>query len=303
MIRTRGKSWQVDVEMIGKQLRRTAPTFTETCNLEATMKDMLELTWSRFWTHQKNGKGSKQRALIVLEDMEWMDLRPAEITRNSLLKVCDFYLNKGNKCATVNRKNAAISKLLSTALDEELISHKPVIPHLREMNARTRFISLAEEEALLCSLCELGYVAECHLVQFLLDTGCRVGEALALHPGTVDRHSKSVLFEDTKNGTSRMIPLTDRALDSALKWGAVKSTSGFSQKFNRARNHARLSEDVTPHVMRHTCASRLAQSGISVVIIKAWLGHKTIRMTDRYAHLDTSNLLVAKDVLDKFGKK
>ncbi|MFQ2629026.1 hypothetical protein ACK3Y1_19305, partial [Aeromonas caviae] len=63
------------------------------------MKDMLELTWSRFWTHQKNGKGSKQRALIVLEDMEWMDLRPAEITRNSLLKVCDFYLNKGNKCS------------------------------------------------------------------------------------------------------------------------------------------------------------------------------------------------------------
>jgi len=100
-----------------------------------------------------------------------------------------------------------------------------------------------------------------------------------------------------------MIPLTDRALDSALKWGTVKSTSGFSQKFNRARDHARLSEDVTPHVMRHTCASRLAQSGISVVIIKAWLGHKTIRMTDRYAHLDTSNLLVAKDVLDKFGKK
>ncbi|MND82153.1 Tyrosine recombinase XerD [compost metagenome] len=277
--------------------------YTEAAAVETTMRDLVELTWLRYWEQQKNGEGSKRRALMVLEDLEWIDLSPVEITRKSLLQLVDFYLQKDNSNATVNRKIAAITKLLGTAFDEELINRKPTIRFLTERNARTRFITLSEEEALLYWLRELGYVGECHLTIFLLDTGCRVGEALKLRPEHVDRQRKCVLFGDTKNGTTRMIPLTDRALDSVLKWGEVKSVSVFDQKFKRAREHAGLGNDVTPHVMRHTNASRLAQSGVSVVILKAWLGHKTIRMTDRYAHLDTSSLQVAKDVLEQFSKK
>jgi len=336
MIRQRGSRWQVDVFVDGRRVRRAAATYAKARDMElrlqssqvgiemarevtqrkprksrerqqafteATMKDMVELTWLRYWAQQKNGEGSKRRALMVLEDMGWLDLSPDEITRKSLLCLVDFYLQKGNSNATVNRKIAAITKILGTAFDEELINQKPTIRLLAETNARTRFITLSEEEALLYWLRELGYVDECHLTIFLLDTGCRVGEALKLRPEHVIRQRKCVLFKDTKNGMTRMIPLTDRALDSVLKWGSVKNGRVFSQKFNRARDRAGLSDDVTPHVMRHTSASRLAQSGISVVIIKAWLGHKTIRMTDRYAHLDTSSLLVARDVLDKFSDK
>lgn len=54
----------------------------------------------------------------------------------------------------------------------------------------------------------------------------------------------------------------------------------------------RLSFDAqfTPHCLRHTCASRLVQSGVGIRVVQEWLGHKTIQMTMRYAHLSPTSL-------------
>src|SRR5213595_2280329 len=44
-------------------------------------------------------------------------------------------------------------------------------------------------------------------------------------------------------------------------------------------------EQVVPHILRHTCASRLVQGGIDIRRVQMWLGHQTLSMTMRYAHL------------------
>ena len=100
----------------------------------------------------------------------------------------------------------------------------------------------------------------------------------------------------------RKIPLTERALASALQWGQLNGL-GFYNRFIQARKHVGLGVDVTPHTLRHTCASRLAQSGVPMAIIKVWLRHKSIRMTDRYAHLNDSKLIVARNALVYFNDK
>lgn len=339
MIRKRGNSWQIDVTVNGRRVRRAALTYAAACDMVLslthslagtqasvirdsqnssefpmpeeiptpenvrTMKGMLELTWLRDWAYQKDGEGSRRRSIMVLEDMGWMDLNPAEINKKHLRHLRDFYLKKDNKPATVNRKISAIQKLLATAFDEELVSQKATVPFCKEQNAITRYLLPQEEEAILQAMCELNYVAEYHLCRFLIDTGCRVGEALALRPRNIDWQKKTVLFEDTKNGTSRLLPLTDRAIDSVLKWGTVKNTNVFSQKFTRARVRAGVGAGVTPRVLRHTCASRLAQSGVTTRILQGWMGHKTLRMTARYAHLNSESLLGARDVLNDFNRK
>jgi integrase len=53
------------------------------------------------------------------------------------------------------------------------------------------------------------------------------------------------------------------------------------------------------HDLRHTFGSRLAQAGVSLTTIKELMGHKTIQVTMRYAHLAPSNMHDAVKVLDR----
>jgi site-specific recombinase XerD len=57
------------------------------------------------------------------------------------------------------------------------------------------------------------------------------------------------------------------------------------------------------HVLRHTFASDLAAEGMSMRIIQELLGHSTITMTMRYAHLAPSSLRAAADVLEQRVKR
>lgn len=56
--------------------------------------------------------------------------------------------------------------------------------------------------------------------------------------------------------------------------------------------------DVTAHTLRHTCASRLVQRGVSIYKVQKFLGHADIRMTERYAHLAPSDLDEAVTALE-----
>lgn len=76
-------------------------------------------------------------------------------------------------------------------------------------------------------------------------------------------------------------------------------------KYRAVWNEAKASiglgtdEDVVPHVLRHTCASRLVQGGIDIRRVQTWLGHQTLTMTMRYAHLATNDLDVCVPILER----
>jgi integrase len=53
--------------------------------------------------------------------------------------------------------------------------------------------------------------------------------------------------------------------------------------------------------LRHTCASRLAQAGVDIKRIQEFLGHKTLAMTLRYAHLTPKHLQVCADVINEIN--
>ena len=58
-----------------------------------------------------------------------------------------------------------------------------------------------------------------------------------------------------------------------------------------------------PHVLRHTCASRLVQGGIDIRRVQTWLGHQTLQMTMRYAHLASQDLDSCVPVLEIMARK
>jgi integrase len=203
---------------------------------------------------------------------------------------------RGNSNATINRKIAALSKLLRKAFKMGDIHSLPEFRRQKERAGRIRFLEREEEEALFSAIRKRSEDAY-RLSIFLVDTGCRLGEGLGLIWNDIQGARAS--FWITKSGRSRTVPLTSRAQQAvAIPRTRLKGPFAMLQQvryraiWNEAKAEVGLGADtqVVPHILRHTCASRLVQGGIDMRRIQMWLGHQTLQMTMRYAHLATHDL-------------
>ena len=177
---------------------------------------------------------------------------------------------RGNSNATINRKMAALSKLLRKANKMGDVHSLPEFKRQKESAGRIRFLDHDEESALFSQIrshSEL-YARFCI---FLVDTGARLSEGLDLRWG--DLTDTRATFWVTKSGRSRSVPLTRRAA-LAITASDRRKPGPFSdidqQRFRTAWHQAKEvvglgdDKDVVPHILRHTCASRLVQGGIDI---------------------------------------
>ena len=146
------------------------------------------------------------------------------------------------------------------------------------------------------------------LTRFLLLTGWRRGEALALKASEVDLARRTATLGDSKTGRS-LRPLSSAATDllrtatasdpkpDALFFPASRgggTMSGFPKIWEHVAKSGDLS-GVTPHVFRHSFASLAADLGFSESTIAALVGHKGRSVTSRYIHSADAVLLAAAD--------
>lgn len=211
-------------------------------------------------------------------------------------QLCESLRERGNSNATINRKLSALSKLLRKAFKMGDIHSLPEFKRQKERAGRIRFLEHDEEAALFAAI--RARSEDCYrLSTFLVDTGCRLGEGIGLIWNDVQGPRAS--FWITKSGRSRTVPLTSRA-QAAVQIPRGRHKGPFSMLtqpqfravWNSAKEEVGLGSDpqVVPHILRHTCASRLVQGGIDMRRIQMWLGHQTLQMTMRYAHLATNDL-------------
>ena len=151
------------------------------------------------------------------------------------------------------------------------------------------------------------------VVKFALFTGKRRGEILSLRWEDIDLDNRLMTFHgfNTKSGKSQTLPVGQKAYEALLMAKALKvcnhvfsskngqySPDGFNSIWRRIRNKAGLT--IRFHDLRHTYASYLASSGkVDIYTLKELLGHSTIEMTQRYAHLVNGALKRAVDVADE----
>lgn len=235
-------------------------------------------------------------------------LRPERLTDFPQRKL-DFIVGelrkRGNSNATINRKLSALRKLLKKAMKMGEIRSLPEFRRLKERQGRIRFLD-HDEEARLFAAIRVRSELYADLSIFLVDTGARLGEAIGLRWNDID--SARVTFWLTKSGKSRTLPLTRRAQQAVARQAgrAQGPYHGIEQyHFRRIWNEAKAEvgmgddRNVVPHVLRHTCASRLVRGGVDMRRVQTWLGHQTLAMTMRYAHLATHDLEVCLPVLER----
>ncbi len=218
--------------------------------------------------------------------------------QNTLDSLIGTLRQRGNSNSTINRKMAALSKLLRKAYKMGDIHSLPEFRRQKERAGRIRFLERDEEARLFAAIRSRSEDAY-RLSVFLVDTGCRLGEALGLIWNDIQSHRVS--FWITKSGRSRTIPLTERAREAVTFSTDGRRPKGpfamldqphFRAIWNEAKAEVGLGADtqVVPHILRHTCASRLVQGGVDIRRVQMWLGHQTLQMTMRYAHLATNDL-------------
>jgi integrase len=255
----------------------------------------------------------------------WEEGRHKENVRSFLGEIDEIFLNKrfstfsqetldglvgtlrerGNSNATINRKMAALSKLLRKACKMGDIYSLPEFRRQKEKSGRIRFLEIEEEERLFAEI-RLRSEHYWQLAIFLVDTGARLGEAIGLHWNDV--HDGTVTFWLTKSGRSRTVPLTQRVREilrsmertKSGPFGKIKQYQ-FRAVWHEAKGAVGLGADdeLVPHCLRHTCASRLVRGGVDIRRVQMWLGHQTLQMTMRYSHLATHDLDVCVPILER----
>lgn len=136
------------------------------------------------------------------------------------------------------------------------------------------------------------------LIVLAIETAMRQGEMLSLTWNDVDLEKRIAHLDMTKNGESRDVPLSSRALDAleALKQQQIddrvvpSTKSGVQQAWGHLRARAGLS-DFHFHDLRHEAVSRLLERGLNVIETATISGHKELRMLQRYSHLRAEDLV------------
>lgn len=188
------------------------------------------------------------------------------------------------KPATVNRELACLNAMLNKAIEWNLIHKAVKIKLLKEAPPRVRYLSYDELKNLL-SVCSIKLVT---IILFAIATGLRRDELIFLQWKNIDTDNCIVHIEDSKTHSRRDISITQNILNRLTQLpkenNYVFGGHNHRKQFETAVKKAGI-ENFRFHDLRHTCASYLAINGASLLVIKELLGHKTLTMTMRYAHL------------------
>jgi integrase len=228
------------------------------------------------------------------------EVTPARIVaaRNKLLNSAGVRKIK-LKPASVNRYCAALRHCLNIGVREfGLLDDNPMrkVRQLTEPRGRVRFLTVPERESLL-QTCKAHSDSLYLIVVLALSTGARRGELLSLRWPDVDLQRGMLTFQETKNGERRSTPLVGHAAKHMRAFSKVRrldtdlvfpGTTGHALQIGKMFGDALARAGIGDfhfHDLRHTAASALAMNGATLAEIAEVLGHKTLSMVKRYAHL------------------
>lgn len=237
------------------------------------------------------------------------------------------------KASTVNRRLAALSAYTKWALGTGQIHSDPTlnVKSVKQVANAPKWLDKQEQFALQrtierdLQLSKLRYPKrwvtrrrDASLTLFLLNTGLRLGELIAMRLGDVQLSERkgSLLVQNGKGNKQRNVPLNLEARKTLQEWLAIRPQTesdyvwvavegeqdGLSGRavqriLERYAQEAGL-EELTPHTCRHTFAKNLVNQGVGLEKVAALLGHANLNTTRLYVTPDARDLELAVEKLN-----
>ncbi|MGC2424104.1 MAG: site-specific integrase [Nitrospirota bacterium] len=265
------------------------------------------LEWAK---RQRSYRQKAEQIKLLKEEFKGFSLK--EFTTKAVEQYQSKRLEAGKKPATVNKAIAIIKHMFTKAeewgwIDDLTLKGVHRVKNIQENNMRLKYLEAEQEEALISN-------CKAHLkpvVITALKTGMRKSEILGLTWDRVDLRNSLILLDKTKNGERREIHIVG-TLRAVLEGLAMENVDGHSHVFHdkKGRPYKDVKhsfgktctdsgiKDFVFHDLRHSFASKLVMGGVDITTVKELLGHKTLTMTLRYAHLAPSHMMKALEVLD-----
>lgn len=264
-----------------------------------TLGEIIERYLREVSPHTKSASEDKYRltALAKKNISKW------SMANLSAAKVAEFRDErlKEVSAGTVIRELAYISLIINHARREWGINIPNPVALVRKPPTppgRSRTLKREERELLLHELESTGRksIWMRPLVALALETAMRRGELLSLLWVNINFEGRTAYLQDTKNGESRMVPLSVAAVDLLKKLPRTESEFIFPIKsctveaaFKRAVNRIGLT-NIRFHDLRHTAITNMASKLPNIIELSAVSGHKSLAMLKRYYHPDATAL-------------
>ena len=330
--RTKRKAWGFTAQINGKQVRRYKAEWTQDDAEAELAKALLKIEPGK-----PKGAGitlaqaadrylaSKARKRTIEADRRQLELLKAELRAETPLteitasRISEYKAKRlaavrkigGGEAAVerrltaaaVNRPLALLRHLLRLAHEEwEAIENVPRIRLEKEPQGRLRWLNQEEIKRLLEAAAKSRNKELRAAMIVALNTGLRRGELLGLTWERVDLSRGVIRLELTKSGRRRDVPMNDDSYRALVGLGPkadgrVLKTHYIQTAYNNAVEAAKL-DDVNFHTLRHTFASWAVMRGVTLKELQELLGHASLTMTMRYAHLAPEHLRTAVSRLE-----
>ncbi|MBU2498452.1 MAG: site-specific integrase, partial [Proteobacteria bacterium] len=296
-----------------------------------TLKELLD-KYDENYRHQASYKTGKKTYLENFknhfgEDTRLSNIRYVELeSYRNQVRQKPTHFGTIRTDASVNREMACLHHLFAKAVEWDMMEQNPFERGncllLKENNKRLRYLTEEEIPRLLDS-CK-GHIRD--IIECALNTGMRRGEILSLKWSQI--RNGFIYLQKTKTNIARQIPINDdlhglferiKIRQAQPKENVVgmdgkpvdnrpckseyvfnyngRPVSEVKRSFKKALDDAGI-EDFRFHDLRHTFASHMIMRGASIKEVQEILGHRSLTMTMRYAHLSQEHKKKAVNLLN-----
>ncbi|MBV1789009.1 tyrosine-type recombinase/integrase [Marinobacterium sp. D7] len=308
--------WQVDAELSrGKRVRRTFDRKVDAIQFQAKVRSKSGSVSAQLTTERDKRRLSELVQLWF--DMHGHTLRDGERRRRVLVRLSErlgdpvayrltaalyaqdrrLRAQAGVSDKTLNNELTYIRSVFNELKSLEQISYQNPLLSIKPVTIQEHELSwLTNEqiEELLQAVADRPAGSNPHLellILVCLSTGARWSEAERLGPSSIK--NGALVFSQTKSAKVRVVPIAKqlvyRLVDHWHVYGPFTSSIGAFRRV-LVKTSIELPKGQSSHVLRHTFASHFMMNGGNILTLQRILGHSSVKVTMRYAHLAPEHL-------------